>query len=70
MKTVLIILVSFYQKALSPYLRTGCRFVPTCSTYMIDALQQKGAVKGLSAGVRRILRCHPFGGSGFDPVKK
>jgi len=64
----LIKLVKLYQKFLSPLVGRSCRFQPTCSEYMIEALQTHGALKGLYLGIKRILRCHPWGGSGYDPV--
>lgn len=68
MKAVLILLVRFYQKFISPWCPGCCRYRPTCSQYVIEALRIHGAVKGLWLGIRRILRCHPWGGSGYDPV--
>ncbi len=68
MKTVLIGFVRFYQGALSPYLPNSCRYTPTCSQYMIEAVQKYGALKGGQLGLKRIARCHPWGGSGYDPV--
>ena len=65
---VAIGLVRAYQLLLSPYLGQACRFRPTCSHYAIEALQTHGFVRGLWLTVRRIGRCHPLGGSGFDPV--
>ena len=68
MRALLILLVRAYQVVLSP-LFTGCRrFEPSCSNYMIEALQTHGVVKGLYLGMMRLLRCHPFGKSGYDPV--
>ena len=64
----LILLVRAYQVVLSPVMGGACRFEPSCSNYMIEALQRHGAFKGLYLGIRRLLRCHPFGGSGYDPV--
>ncbi|UMY64380.1 MULTISPECIES: membrane protein insertion efficiency factor YidD [unclassified Flavobacterium] len=61
-------LVRVYQWVLSPLLPSSCRFAPTCSSYMIGALQTHGLLKGLRLGIWRILRCHPWGGSGYDPV--
>lgn len=65
---ILILPVRFYQLAVSPMLPPSCRYVPTCSQYTIEALRKHGPVKGLWLAVRRILRCHPWGGSGYDPV--
>ena len=64
----LIWLIKFYQKILSPLFPGVCRYRPTCSQYMIEALKVHGPFKGLYLGLRRILRCHPWGGSGYDPV--
>lgn len=68
MKHLLILLIKIYQKFLSPLCPGVCRFRPTCSAYFIEALKIHGFVKGTCLGVRRILRCHPWGGSGYDPV--
>ena len=64
----LIYLVLSYKRYLSPFLPGACRFQPTCSEYMIEALKKYGIFKGMYLGIKRILRCHPWGGSGFDPV--
>jgi putative membrane protein insertion efficiency factor len=64
----LILLVRFYQLCLSPLKPPSCRFTPTCSQYAIEALRKHGPIKGLYLTVRRLLRCHPWGGSGYDPV--
>lgn len=68
MKTLLIFLVRGYQKLISPFMPDCCRYKPSCSEYMVEALKKHGALKGLLLGTKRILRCHPFGGSGYDPV--
>ena len=57
-----------YQVTLSPMFGDCCRFTPSCSNYMLEALQVHGAFKGALLGIWRILRCHPFGASGYDPV--
>ncbi len=64
----LIGLVRIYQITLSPILGRNCRYTPTCSQYMIGAIQIHGPIRGTWLGIRRILRCNPFGGWGFDPV--
>lgn len=64
----LIWLVRAYQAVLSPMMGGACRFEPSCSRYMIEALEVHGAVKGTLLGLWRILRCHPFGSHGYDPV--
>lgn len=65
-----VILVRFYQLTISPWLGSNCRYTPTCSNYMLEALRTHGLIKGLYLGVKRISRCHPWGGSGHDPVPK
>lgn len=64
----LILLVRLYQLALAPLIGGQCRFRPTCSHYAIEALSRCGAWRGTWLTVRRLLRCHPWGGSGHDPV--
>lgn len=64
----LIILVRCYRVAISPWLGIHCRFQPSCSSYAIEALQQHGILRGSWMAVKRIGRCHPWGGSGYDPV--
>ncbi len=61
-------LVRGYQVALSPVMGGGCRFEPSCSNYMIGAIMVHGACKGTLLGLWRIVRCHPFGAYGYDPV--
>lgn len=61
-------LVRLYQMTLGPFLGGHCRFYPTCSAYSIEALQTHGALRGSWLTIRRLLRCHPFGGHGIDPV--
>ncbi|HOK60576.1 MAG: membrane protein insertion efficiency factor YidD [Tenuifilum sp.] len=63
-----ILLIKIYQIFLSPYLPNSCRFTPTCSAYSVEALKKHGFFKGLWLSVRRISRCHPWGGHGYDPV--
>lgn len=65
-----ILLVKIYQWIISPILPQSCRYTPTCSAYMIEALQVWGPIKGLYLGIRRISSCHPWGGHGHDPVPK
>lgn len=64
----LIILIKFYQWFISPLLPKSCRYEPTCSSYMIEALTVHGPIRGLWLGSKRIARCHPWGGEGYDPV--
>jgi putative membrane protein insertion efficiency factor len=68
MNYILIGLVRFYQGAVSPYLPNACRHTPTCSQYMIEAVQKHGAMRGGWLGLKRIGRCHPWGTHGYDPV--
>lgn len=65
---VFLALIRFYQVAISPLKPPSCRFTPTCSQYAIEAIKKHGPFKGLYLAIRRILRCHPWGGSGYDPV--
>ena len=64
----LIGLVKAYRIAVSPWLGANCRFQPSCSQYAIEALETHGALRGSLLAVRRLSRCHPWGGSGYDPV--
>lgn len=64
----LLVLVRFYQYCISPFTPPSCRYVPTCSQYAIEALRKYGPVKGCWLTLKRLLRCHPWGGSGYDPV--
>lgn len=68
-RRVLIGFVRFYQLAISPHLPPSCRFTPTCSQYALQALRKYGAVKGTLLAVWRVLRCNPWGGSGYDPPR-
>lgn len=68
MQRLLIGLIRFYQKFISPLFPPTCRFYPTCSAYAISAIEKKGVLKGSYLAVRRILRCHPFNPGGYDPV--
>lgn len=65
---LLILPIRFYQVAISPMLPAACRYTPTCSQYAIEAIRIHGPFRGLWLAIRRILRCHPWGGSGYDPV--
>ena len=68
MKKLLLRLIRFYRRAISPLFPPTCRFVPTCSEYAMEALAVHGAVKGLILSVWRILRCNPLCRGGYDPV--
>lgn len=65
---LLVLPITAYRKFISPLTPPSCRFTPTCSQYAVEALRKHGPVKGLYLAIRRILRCHPWGGSGYDPV--
>ena len=69
MKKILIKIISIYQ-AMPINTNKACRFTPTCSEYMIEAINKYGALKGLKIGIKRLLRCHPFGKYGYDPLKE
>lgn len=60
--------IVFYQRCISPFTPPSCRFMPTCSEYACQALKKHGPIKGLALAIWRILRCNPWGGSGYDPV--
>ncbi|MCL2203871.1 MAG: membrane protein insertion efficiency factor YidD [Defluviitaleaceae bacterium] len=68
MKRVLHGLLRFYKLAISPHLGNKCRFYPSCSAYMYEAVEQYGAGKGFWLGIKRLLRCNPFNRGGYDPV--
>lgn len=67
MKTILILMIKFYRKFISPLL--GSRFHPTCSQYSLEAIEKYGAIKGVRLSVKRILKCHPFHPGGYDPLE-
>jgi hypothetical protein len=61
-------LIKLYQWIISPMLGPQCRYTPTCSTYAVQAIEKYGPIKGIWLGLKRISRCHPWGGSGYDPI--
>ena len=63
-----LLLIRFYQVAISPYIPASCRYSPTCSHYAIEALEVHGLFKGSWIAIKRISKCHPWGGKGYDPV--
>ncbi len=63
-----ILLIKFYQTAISPYFPASCRYTPTCSTYGVEAIKKYGPFKGGWMALKRFLSCNPWGGSGYDPV--
>jgi len=68
-KAALILVIRFYQRAVSPFLPATCRFTPSCSQYMLEAVRKKGVLRGLAMGVWRLLRCNPLFPGGYDPVR-
>ncbi len=68
MKSIAILLIRFYQRFISPLLPASCIYQPTCSNYMLQAIERYGVFKGVWLGVKRIGRCHPFHQGGYDPV--
>lgn len=68
MRLFVLALVRFYQRTLAWVVPVQCRFHPSCSNYFTEAVERHGTLKGAWLGARRLLRCHPFGGSGYDPV--
>jgi len=70
MKKILIIIIIYYQKYISPLKPATCRFYPTCSNYAMQAIEQFGCWKGSFLALKRILRCHPYNIGGYDPVPK
>lgn len=68
LSTLLILPIRFYRACISPMFPPSCRYVPTCSQYAIEAITKHGPFKGLWLAMKRLMRCHPWGGSGYDPV--
>ena len=66
----LIFIIKIYQFIVSPFIGQNCRYLPTCSEYAIESLKLHGLLRGLFFTIRRILKCHPFGGHGIDPIPK
>jgi len=67
-RTIAVALIRLYQRALAPHWRGSCRHLPSCSAYALEAIERHGLARGISLAGRRVLRCHPLGSSGFDPV--
>jgi len=67
-KKIFLLLIKGYKKGISPFLGNNCRFYPTCSMYMYEAIHKHGILKGIILGTRRISKCHPFHPGGYDPV--
>jgi putative membrane protein insertion efficiency factor len=69
MQALILILLRCYKRLVSPLLPSACRYEPTCSQYMAQAVEKYGAMRGVWLGLKRLLRCHPFHEGGFDPVR-
>jgi uncharacterized protein len=69
MQTLLIALLRGYKLFISPWLPSACRFRPTCSEYMLEAITEHGPIRGVWLGLKRLGRCHPFHEGGYDPVR-
>ena len=67
-KTIIIFPIKIYQMLISPFLGYSCRFTPTCSNYAIEVINKFGIIKGTLLSIKRILKCNPFGSSGYDPI--
>jgi putative membrane protein insertion efficiency factor len=69
MQRLIVFLLKAYKRGISPLLPSACRFYPTCSVYMLEAVEKYGAGKGVWMGLKRLSRCHPLNEGGFDPVR-
>ena len=69
MRKVVIATLGLYKRFVSPFLPSACRYRPTCSEYMMEAVNKYGVLRGLWMGTQRLFRCHPFHEGGFDPVR-
>jgi putative membrane protein insertion efficiency factor len=69
MRKVVMAVLRAYKRCISPFLPSACRFHPTCSEYMLEAVDRYGVMRGVGMGAKRLLRCHPFCEGGFDPVR-
>jgi hypothetical protein len=69
MQWLIAALLRLYKRWISPLLPSACRYYPTCSEYMLAAVEKHGALKGVWLGLKRLFRCHPFHAGGFDPVR-
>jgi hypothetical protein len=70
LKSIFILPIRLYQYMISPLLPPSCRYTPTCSQYAVEAIQEWGIFKGTWLAIKRVSRCHPWGGHGYDPVPK
>ena len=69
MRELVTAALRFYKRWISPMLPSACRYSPTCSEYMMQAVERYGVMRGVGMGMRRLLRCHPFHAGGYDPVR-
>jgi len=69
MQATIIALLRVYKRWISPCLPSACRYLPTCSEYMLEAVERHGVTRGIYMGIKRLLRCHPFHEGGYDPVQ-
>tara|TARA_B100001778_G_scaffold321397_1_gene312730 strand:+ start:280 stop:489 length:210 start_codon:yes stop_codon:yes gene_type:complete len=69
MKFILKTLIIIYQRIVSPFTPSSCRFTPTCSNYALEAIKKKDLITAVKMIIKRISKCHPWGGSGYDPIK-
>jgi putative membrane protein insertion efficiency factor len=67
-RILVLFVIRFYRKAISPHIPPSCRYCPTCSAYAYEAVEKYGVIRGGVLAIRRILRCHPFHPGGYDPV--
>ena len=70
MRALIIAILRIYKRWISPLLPSACRYRPTCSEYMMDAVEEHGVLRGVWMGLRRLARCHPFHDGGYDPVPR
>ena len=69
MRELVVVFLRFYKRWISPLLPSACRFYPTCSDYMREAVEKHGAGRGIYLGLKRLAKCHPFHAGGYDPVR-
>ena len=69
-KNIIFFMIRCYKLFVSPFLGNNCRYFPTCSEYLYEAINKKGIIKGLYLGLKRLIKCNPWGGCGYDPVER